>query len=280
MINFSDFSPCNDGSLCVADAWDAMILSARAAGEDTIYVPKGEYRFDRKPLPIDFTAEVSGAPGPAGTGTVLLRKYVEAYEHGLIELAPGAQGSVVRRFRIKALIGSSGGSAIAVTSNQITASTMIRFEDLYVTAEGYNLWDNPICVLGEAKRPPGAIGMRLHCWQNVHCHGSRWGVRLQSVIGFHWEGGGIYTGGVGDCGQLIITGSAESPSHNVNINIETVSGLNLSHLHGGRISVIRLGDFNGKSVANDITVTDVFVLEISFSGTVDKNWLGSELRRG
>ena len=276
----SDFNACNDGSQCVADAWDAMVAAAQANGVNQLLVPKGEYRFDRKPSPITFTAEIAGDPGPAGTGSVFLRNFSDTYERGLVELAPGAQGAVLRRFRIKALQGTSGGAAISVTSNEVTASTMVRFEDLYITADGYNAWDNSICVLGAKKTPPSAIGMRLHFWQNVHCHGSRWGVRLQSVVGFHWDGGGIYPGGVGDSGQLTITGTDASPSGGVNIDIETASGLNLSHLNGGRISVVNLGNHQGKAIANDGYVQNVVVRRVAQSGTVDPNWVNSSVIYG
>lgn len=258
---------------CTA-ALNAFIADAINAGGGRLYVPPGTWRFDAKPNDITVAVEIFGA---GLNSSVLLRDYVEVGTYvGLLNFV-GVSGFAVRQLGIDASAASSGGALICGTSTASIAGSA-TLEDLWLSTLGSNNLSNIISLDGTLKTT-GAMGFRDTAFRNVHAFGvsnvtNAASVRLASIEGFQWHGGGVYAaGGTGaGAGEVQVTGTPGVTSNNFIIDIITASSFAFDNCANG---AVRCPSFSG-SISNAGTATGI-VFQGGTPSSVLSNWSNSSV---
>ncbi|MGY4222695.1 hypothetical protein ACVMIH_000056 [Bradyrhizobium sp. USDA 4503] len=272
-ISLSYFGAANDGSACVTAAWNAMTAAAKASGKN-ISVPKGTYRFDSRPEKLDFCAHWIGA-GQSNTGAMLIKNYAEAVsDNGMIEFAPGADGTRFGGFFIKNQLG--GGTLIAAKATADLTMTNLVLEDLNLSTLD-NICPDYMVRFDGSLKATGAKGCRVNALRNVIMFGANYAsAAFKGCDGLWWHGGGIYPAGSQSqyAGALAISGTACVPSAGIVIDIQTCNQIILTQCSGVNARFVSIGALGGVSISNDNTASYCCVSGLR-SGSSQMNWANS-----
>lgn len=276
ILNGLDYGIVADGITDNTVAFNNFMAACKA-GPVRGELPKGTIRLASKPNNIDFNWNLSGK---GILSTIILRDYAEGTStNGCLNIVPNCSGATFQNFSIYASASSSGGALISAISSAGYAISALVFKNLMLKTYGTNTHVYSLFLDGILKTT-GATGLRDTYLENVHVYGSSsYSAFLRSVIGFSWEGGGVYsTGGTGNSGGILIGGAAGVRSEYVNIDITRCNGFNLTQCLQMVIESSGIGSLAGLSVNNAGTCSFTQVLGKP-AGTIGANWVNSGIRR-
>lgn len=264
-----DYGAVGDG---VADDTVAYNNFITALNNDpkkrTGYLASGLFRLSAQPVAPRYGVNLIG---DSVSTCALIRDYNGVAGVGLLDIREN--GISARNFGIQSAPNRTGGSAISIVSSATYSCSFVTIEDMYLTSQGNNTWDNTIWIDGTAKTTP-ATGARDLAFRNVNVFGANgYSVYARGAQGWTWYGGGIFpaSGTNAASGGLLITGTTAVPSVQVRMDIVSVAGINLTQCNDVRIEASRIGALAGVSINNDSTAADCRVIG-EVSGTVAANW--------
>ena len=243
-----------------------------------IVIPEGKYFFHTKPDDIDFDIEIEGS---GKNKTILYRDYIELNGNGFFNYTPGSAGSKLSNMTIKSTVSSSGGAALRLYGNLTGAPDFSVFENLILTYEtnANKNWDYAVVIDGTERTAlsvGGAIGVRdVDFFGSQLFSGKVGALRLNGVVAFSFQGGGIFWGGnkpsEGPKVAVYIDGTEEVESYYINIDTTVIPGLLLQRSIYGNF---RAGVIDGDITTSSFT-RDNLVLGPVY-GTVEEFWVNSK----
>lgn len=267
-LSGADFGMVGDGSTDNKTAFDNAVAAAIAGG-DSLYIPPGNYRFNSRPTIITSPVCIYGS---SMSSTVLERNYNQAGASGFITIQ--GLGVTLRGMSINAVAGTTGGSAVEISSTASLAVSFAVIEDVSMSTYGTNTWENTLLISGTSKTS-APIGTRDLALKNVHVFGALTkAVMVSGAVGLSWHGGGIYNAG-GTDGGLTITGDATVNSYYGQYSLNVISGdIVLSNCIYQTISApVITGGVLTSSTAQYCKVRG------TITGTVQNNWANSGVER-
>ncbi len=267
VINLLWFGADPSGSnTCTAALNSAVGLIAPVNG-GIIFIPQGTYKFSTKPNTIDGGITLVGE----GIGrTILSRAYTESDATlGLIDMncVSGRTngGGGVKALIISRASGTTGGSAINITSTSSVANGLIVIQEVSVSGAG--TCNYPLHIDGSAKTsvPQGVRGVNV-----VTCfffQADIQGIYAKSVNHLNIVNTGVFGTGGNAVAGLTVDGTSGSPTNNIVALLEFCSSVILAPT--GPVSDVFVSATNSPtlSVSSDLSTAVAIGKFASLSGS-------------
>lgn len=261
-------------------AFNSFLADAQDAGRG--YVPRNRYRLTSQPNDITRAFTLFG---DSKMQSILLRDYNGTSGKGVLHFEGGDTtgtnyntnlGMVVKDIGIIGETGTSGGYGIAFVATSTTQWNRAIVDGLTVTGNANNCFDCCFYVDGSLMTT-GAQGNRVFTGVNLDIFGANgYSMILKSVVGGQFTGELSTSGGThANSGSIQIGGTSTVPSSAISIDMQVINGkIDLDRVNGANISVGKLGDVSGVSVANTGNTVGIRGSGQK-NGSVQSNWSDS-----
>ena len=266
-----DFGAVGDGVADDTAAHNAFMTTLNGSKRRTGYLGSGTFRLTSQPVAPTLGVTLFG---DSPSSSVILRDYNGSAGVGVINIRENSVN--LRSLMVKSAVGRTGGSAVSIRSTATYAASFTSLEDVVLTSDALNGWDNTLDIDGSLKTtaPSGARDISL---RNVTVFGAAgFAARFASVKGLSWHGGAIFpaSGNNAASGGLQITGTTANRSEIVRLDVWAANGVNLTHCDDVMLQIARIGAINGVSINNDTSANDCRVVG-EITGTQLGNWSGA-----
>lgn len=216
----SDCGAVGDG---LAD--DTAAFNTCLAG-GAFYAPRGDYRITSQPV---MPATAISITGDGIDTTNFIRDFNGTLGLGLITLANGSRGSLLKNFSIHSAANRTGGHGIAIVSPANYTAGNVLVSGVKISAYTNNAWFTTFRVDGSA-RTTEPRGVRTVTLSDVHLFGAEtFSLDLRTAIAFSWHGGGAYIGGGTGrySGGLLMAGTSAYPTQFARISVTQIGVVTL-----------------------------------------------------